>query len=221
MSTKRLSALFSLCVVLTLALSSALPGAAQESKPLDPGPNTEQQQPEPPVLLDAASDGPVQSTNGLWMMPAGAASAQPVAQAPVSTGGPDEFGYTWDDSVPLNWISASIDHAGPLGIGFPFKYYENTYSQLYVSRFGFLAFNDTGIYNSQSRIPSAAKPDDVIAPHWVPADRLDGYARYVRGGTAPNRWFVVEWNRLERGLPCWATLSTSWPAPRRWTTRRQ
>ena len=127
--------------------------------------------------------------------------------APQDTGGSDDFGYTWDDSVPLNWIDASggtdaginssTDHAGPIDIGFSFKYYENAYTQLYISRFGFVAFNDNNIYNSQSRIPSPEKPDDVIAPHWVPAYNVNGYVRYLSGGTAPNRWFVVEWNRLE------------------------
>jgi len=80
---------------------------------------------------------------------------------PADSGGPDDFGYTWSDNVPLNWINASggtdtgidssTDHVGPVDIGFPFKYYENTYSDLYISRHGFLAFNDTSLYNSQSR----------------------------------------------------------------------
>jgi len=45
-------------------------------------------------------------------------------------------------------------------------------------------------------IPSTEKPDDVIAPHWVPAYDVNGYVRYLTGGSAPNRWFVTEWNRL-------------------------
>jgi hypothetical protein len=126
---------------------------------------------------------------------------------PQATGGPDDFGYTWNDSVALNWIDASggtdagidssTDHVGPIDIGFSFEYYENTYTWLYISRFGFVAFNDHNIYNSQSAIPSLEKPDDVIAPHWVPAYGVNGYVRYLRGGVPPNRWFVVEWNRLE------------------------
>jgi len=127
--------------------------------------------------------------------------------SPQETGGPDDYGYTWDDSVAMNWIDASggtdtginssTDHVGPVDIGFSFGYYENTYLQLYISRFGFVAFNDDGIYDSQSRIPIPSLPNDVIAPHWVPAYNVNGYVRYLRGGTAPNRWFVVEWNRLD------------------------
>jgi hypothetical protein len=58
-----------------------------------------------------------------------------------------------------------------------------------------LAVTD-GLSNGQSAIPDPGAPNNVIAPHWVPAQQVNGYIRYLRGGTAPNRWFVVEWNRL-------------------------
>jgi hypothetical protein len=35
----------------------------------------------------------------------------------------------------------------------------------------------------------------VIAPHWIPSYDSPGYVRYLRGGAAPNRWFVMEWDR--------------------------
>jgi len=123
-----------------------------------------------------------------------------------TTGGPDDFGYTWDDSVALNWINASsgtdtgidsfADSAGPIDIGFSFKYYENTYTQIYISRNGFVSFNNY-YFDSQSRIPDPAEPNDVIAPSWGPVDNVNGYVRYLKGGTSPNRWIVVEWNSLE------------------------
>ena len=34
----------------------------------------------------------------------------------------------------------------------------------------------------------------MIAPHWVPSYDGINYVRYLRGGTAPNRWLLVEWN---------------------------
>lgn len=152
-------------------------------------------------------DGRQLSPDGLWYMPADAVPMQGrEPSSPQATGGADDFGYTWDDSVALNWIDASggtetglnssVDHTGAINIGFPFKYYENIHSELYISRFGFVAFNDTGIYNSQSEIPSPEPPNDVIAPHWVITDDVNGYVRYLRGGVAPNRWLAVEWNRL-------------------------
>ena len=122
-------------------------------------------------------------------------------------GGPDDFGYVWDGNVTTAWVNAvngtdtgindTTDYVGPVDIGFSFKYYENTYNQLYISRYGFVSFNDDGISNSQSQIPSMEKPDDVIAPHWVPAYSVNGYVRYMSGGIAPDRWFVVEWNQLK------------------------
>lgn len=155
----------------------------------------------------AAPLGALQSPEGDWIMPADAGGRSPDAPlgaAVQPAGGPDDFGYTFA-STPLNWIdasggintgiSASVDSAGPIDIGFPFKYYENTYSQLWVSRFGFLAFNNSYLYRSQSRIPEPSLPNDVIAPHWIPSYDSPNYVRYLRGGTAPNRWFVMEWNR--------------------------
>lgn len=191
-----------LLALLALLLSSASNGLAQG--------------PEPPQELCGMTSSHSSNTpcskcqkdpDGYWFMPE-ETQIPTVANSitPQSVGGPDDFGYTWDDSVAVNWIDAgggtetgigsNTDHVGPINIGFSFKYYENTYSQLYISRFGFVAFNDDNIYDSQSRIPSPSPPNDVIAPHWVPAYELDGYVRYRRGGTAPNRWFVVEWNRL-------------------------
>lgn len=155
----------------------------------------------------AAPLGALQSPEGDWIMPADAGGRSPDAPlgaAVQPAGGPDDFGYTFA-STPLNWIdasggintgiNASVDSAGPIDIGFPFKYYENTYSQLWVSRFGFLAFNNSYLYRSQSRIPEPSLPNDVIAPHWIPSYDSPNYVRYLRGGTAPNRWFVMEWNR--------------------------
>ncbi|MEA3309410.1 MAG: hypothetical protein U9Q70_07855, partial [Chloroflexota bacterium] len=201
----RISTMFSLVVSVTMLLA-ILPGGIMPTTAQEPDP------PYPTNLKTGSpsllNDGPYQTPEGLWVMPDGVAPpASANSVTPQDTGGPDDFGYTWDDSAASNWIDASggtetginssTDHVGPIEVGFSFKYYENIYSQLYISRFGFVTFNDNSIYNSQSRIPSPEKPDDVIAPHWVPAYNVNGYVRYLKGGTAPNRWFIVEWNRLE------------------------
>lgn len=171
---------------------------------------------DPPIPTDIQElpsptvPGAVLSSDGLWMMQAGGEGRLIDAESyvPQASGGPDDYGYTWNDAVPLGWISTSggvntdltdrnNNHSGPIDIGFPFKYYENVYDRLYVSLFGFVTFTDTSNWwNSQSRVPSAEQPNDLIAPQWVPIDRVDGYVRYLRGGVAPNRWFVVEWNRV-------------------------
>ena len=210
MTARRWLLLCGLILVLLMGLTQAAPGVAQAPGPgSSPTPMSHKPlcPPEGPCG-PGGSHGPLQkSSDGPWFMPEGARPPMETdGVIPQGTGGPDDFGYTWDDSVPLNWIdasggadtgiSSSTDHIGPVDIGFAFKYYENTYTQLYISRFGFVAFNDNNIYNSQSRIPSTEKPNDVIAPHWVPAYDVNGYVRYLGGGSVPNRWFVVEWNQL-------------------------
>ena len=158
-----------------------------------------------------APPGVVLDNEGYWVI-AQEATEEPelVAQAIAETGGPDDYGYTWNSDVPLNWIDVSggIDpglsldnnHSGPINIGFPFKYYENTYTELFISLYGFISFpGTTQWWHAQSDIPNAGDPNNVIAPHWGPIDRIDGYIRYVSIGTAPDRRFVVEWNRVGEG----------------------
>src|SRR3989337_1599485 len=69
--------------------------------------------------------------------------------SPQDTGGPDDFGYTWDDSLPWDWALWPIYYYGPSGddetllvdIGFDFKFYENIYNQVYISTNGILVFD--------------------------------------------------------------------------------
>jgi hypothetical protein len=155
----------------------------------------------------AGVDGAVQDSNGLWYVPAGdGVAAQANEIEPLAAAKSDEFGYTWKGAA-YSWIDASggsdtginssNDSAGPLDIGFPFKYYENVYSQIYISLYGFLAFGGGYLDNDQSEIPGAEPPNNVIAPYWSPVQDVYGYVRYLSGGAAPNRWFAVEWNKLE------------------------
>lgn len=195
MSIIRTRNVIPLILALILAAVSATAVAAQDAAP----------QPPPPPNIRHDQSAPIQDADGLWMMPAGAQGERLSEVAPASSGGPDDFGYTWDDSAPLNWISAAggtnagVSPNDPgsnaIAIGFPFKYYENTYTNVYIVLHGYLSFTDQEYWTSQSQIPSPAPPNNVIAPHWVPADSVT-YVRYLRGGDAPNRWFLVEWNRL-------------------------
>lgn len=137
-----------------------------------------------------------------------------VPAAPDSTGGPDQFGYTWNDTAAFNWIDATSgvnaglsgaddDVAGPFNIGFNFKYYENSYSQLYVTSNGLISFGAGAWSFSNLEIPKPSEPNNIIAPFW---DDLcvnyggynSGAVYYKSGGTAPNRYFVVEWHEISR-----------------------
>ncbi len=48
-----------------------------------------------------------QDASGRWIWRDGNRPTQNSIDSMVSTGGPDEYGYTWDDSLSVNWIDAS------------------------------------------------------------------------------------------------------------------
>ncbi|MBL7085611.1 MAG: choice-of-anchor D domain-containing protein, partial [Candidatus Cloacimonetes bacterium] len=113
-------------------------------------------------------------------------------EGPVVTrgsGGPDIFGYTWIDSdepggpnfewedisatgININGNMSDDNVSGPYPLGFEFPYYENTYTEFYVSSNGFIRFEynpDSGCCSGQP-IPFADGLDNIIAWAW-----RDGY----------------------------------------------
>jgi hypothetical protein len=129
----------------------------------------------------------------------------------LSSGGPDDYGYTfasgalaWKDAVS-GGTNSGLKGTGNyntalISLPFSFKFYENTYSGLYISRYGYISFSSTYLSDSQSKIPSPYYPNDVIAPYWVPLNLGSGGTAnqvwYKKGGTAPNRYFIIEWNQV-------------------------
>jgi len=131
-------------------------------------------------------------------------------------GGPDTFGYEWIDSDEANgpdyvWndISGSgtaitnwtptgtfsaLDegYAGPIDIGFDFKFYNELYNEIYFGSNGFVSFQSiTGNTYSNAQIPSSSTPNALISAIW---DDLDG----GNGGTVYyesfNDKFVVQYD---------------------------
>lgn len=131
----------------------------------------------------------------------------------LTTGGPDDYGYTWNDGVAISWINASSGPntgatnsssvAGPFPIGFSFKYYENTYTQLWVGLSGIVGFN-SNLNSGYALIPDPPYPNDMLAPWLASLQQQAGNSAskvtYLAGGTAPNRYFVVQWNQITDGL---------------------
>ena len=130
----------------------------------------------------------------------------------------DDYGYTWDDTIPVDWIDAATtgintgmtgpsngQYHGPVNLGFTFPYYENNFIRVYIAASGYLAFTDAGTWPNQSQIPTSAEPNNVIAPYWAPlflsAGGPSGQVYYLRGGAAPNRYLVVEWYNVAEGIP--------------------
>jgi hypothetical protein len=126
-----------------------------------------------------------------------------------ATGGPDDFGYTWNDSNPYYWIDARAGTDTHLGLysvtdlislGFTFKFYENSYSDIYISSVGAVGFSRPGLSGTYPvPVPSSKAPNNFIAPFFSPPLRFNaggiytGTVYYLQGGTEPNRYFVVEW----------------------------
>ena len=92
-----------------------------------------------------------------------------------------------------------------ISIGFNFKFFCNTYSQLYVSSNGWVSFNQTT--NSQpisASLPQTGVPNNLISMAWADLNPCGaGDYRYFVTGTAPNRKFVL--NMV--GVQHWALSS--------------
>ena len=157
---------------------------------------------------------------------------QQFGQSVKGSGGPDLFGYEWIDSdapsgpqyvwedisatgtqvtqwVPSGTFSATDEgYAGPISLGFNFKFYGQVKTQIYISTNGFLTFAPISYSAySNAQIPNTANPNEIICPNWDDLDakapgtvhyKLDGnkmifqwtnYQRY--SGTASYTWQVV------------------------------
>lgn len=128
--------------------------------------------------------------------------------APQATGGPDEFGYSWDNTASYSWVDTSggstvsmrdDDWTGPFNIGFTFNFYGQNYTSFYIDSNGYLGFDDTQLnsYYANAMLPDPARPNDLIAPFWDDFNPDNGGTiRYQTFGSAPNRYLVVEWNQV-------------------------
>ncbi len=156
---------------------------------------------------------PCQGDDALWHMSTDNLAEQLMPERPSSIGGPDEYGYTWNDAVPFIWEDAvetnNVGFSGyitelsaPITLPFSFPYYENTYTQVYVSPMGYLTFADQWV-DPQSEIPYPGEPNNIIAPYWTNLEyslnSINGKAYYLFGGSAPNRYLLVEWYRVMDG----------------------
>lgn len=194
-------------VLLGAGLLPASPAYAQAEPPLAPM---------PPAAYEPAAGPPgaLRDGDGHWRMQKEAA---PVASADAAaSGGPDNYGYVWDDSAPLNWIDATNgtdtglsgdawnQRTGAIPLPFAFKYYEAVYSSVYIGAAGYVAFQDASnwYWDDQVNVPSPATPNPVVAPYSTPLDLVargrSGRVFYKGGGAAPNRYFVVTWNDVQK-----------------------
>lgn len=116
----------------------------------------------------------------------------------------NNFGYTMTEAGG-DWVTANQEtnlhtvggFAGPFDIGFAFRFFGRSYTQLYVNGDGFISFEDSvanPFYRYNTYLPKYTTPNNLIAPMWMRLKFGSGSGvRYDVGGVAPNRYFVVEW----------------------------
>jgi len=135
-------------------------------------------------------------------------------------GGPDAWGYKWIDSDEANgpvyvWNDISSTgtavttwtptgtfggtdegYAGPFNLGFNFKFYGQTKSQIYISSNGFLCFAPlTANTYTNAAIPSTAVPNEIICPFWDDLDaKAPGTIHYKQEGNT----FIIQWTNYQR-----------------------
>lgn len=125
-------------------------------------------------------------------------------------GGPDAFGYTWQDSAELggpafDWLDASavgVDagtgddtNLGPFELGFEFPFYGSVYSQVRIDTNGYLNLVGTTSVYGNAPIPTAAAPNALIAPFWDDLDPGAGGTLHVWADPASDL-FVAQWTAV-------------------------
>ena len=103
----------------------------------------------------------------------------------TDTGGPDSFGYRWQDShdtcgpsfqwlaisnlgTPITFSAAGGDSVrGPFSLGFSFPFYGQIYDRIWISANGWISFTDS-IYSSAFNrfMPSASAPAASVCGWW-------------------------------------------------------
>ena len=123
----------------------------------------------------------------------------------------DNYGYTLDTGAVYNWIEinstgaevsfSNLDdgYSNPIPIGFDFKFYEDSYPELYVSTNGLITFGKGSYEFVNQPIPRDITPDNLLAPFWDDLQLPPGSKVYTYAGNgASGKYFVVEWSQVTR-----------------------
>jgi hypothetical protein len=122
--------------------------------------------------------------------------------------GPDQYGYTCASGDGFSYIPGQTDTflyeddaIILLDLPFPFTFYGTTYTSVAASSNGNLQFSsqNPAFFNRCMDDGPVPGMGDMIAPYWDDLDlRFEGYLRTAVHGAAPDRIFIVEWDRIPR-----------------------
>jgi hypothetical protein len=130
-------------------------------------------------------------------------------------GGPDAFGYNWVDSdepggPTYGWVDISgvgtplslgDDAAsGELALGFDFPYYDAAYASVYVGSNGILTFGGPSTMRTNTSLPTATAPNNLIALWWDDLDPGEGGSIYYYADAA-NQRFIVSFEQIQNYIP--------------------
>ena len=132
----------------------------------------------------------------------------------ATVGGPDGFGYTWDDSAAFSYEAAATalgqgdTDYDVVSLGFSFGFYGQTFNQVTITDNGVIHFDGAiALSGENTSLPTGSAK--LIAPFWddlQPNNGGDVY--YGTSGVSPDRVFIAEW----RDVPHSATYSPYYTA---------
>ncbi|HEX8528484.1 MAG TPA: hypothetical protein VF646_00610, partial [Cytophagales bacterium] len=94
-------------------------------------------------------------------------------------------------AVPVTTLNRTTRRiTSALNIGFPFRFYCNTYNTFYISSSGFLTFDAANTGGTPQSITTSTR-NNLVALAWADLDPTQGTISYFTTGTAPNRRLVV------------------------------
>lgn len=108
--------------------------------------------------------------------------------------------FEWVDSSEMPSLNLTGDAvSGPQLLPFPFRFYGDAYTSVYVGANGALSFEAQALPGFNSDLPSAGAPNNIIAPFWDDLNPGPGSVRFGIEGTAPNRRAVISWLSVPAG----------------------
>lgn len=156
--------------------------------------------------LPSNSNSPENSLRGIGFNP----------ETSLSSGTPDAYGYQWDDTVVFDWkdptgaVSVTLSSeddgfAGPIPLGFSFPFYENTFTQTYVSANGYISFDPIIGFDAQNQeIPYESSPNNLIAPFWadlaIGGNYNDGILSTLQGSDGNGNYFLVNYLNVAKRI---------------------
>ncbi|MFK7970750.1 MAG: T9SS type A sorting domain-containing protein [Bacteroidia bacterium] len=103
--------------------------------------------------------------------------------------------------LPLGASTLSLgddQNSSAIPLGFDFDFFCNTYSAIYASSNGWISFSPTTVATlTGTTLPNATNPNAIIALAWEDLNpAIGGSIRYGTTGTAPNRVFTLNFDRV-------------------------